>query len=336
MRPGVASILMLVAPAHTVLPGTPRRAILTRGAAVAAAGVLGLDAYMRAPLPLQSGSGDPWEVLQRLLPATQPEMLVLVFPGAGGSDANSAAVVNAVRRARRGSSVVEVDLHRWLGGELRGAGNARRIGATLGQRLAEWASEPPAATGGLRSLHLIGISVGGQAADAACSAFADGCGRRPDAPHRRLTLLDPFTASGLLGLVAAPRAYGVLRFGASPVATLRTLLLCCAPPFFTVAGSLHPSNPVPLPSGERADYVEAVINTDDPVPSTGLPLRRAVTYDVTAAAARTRFSPLPGDSLHSWPAAWYGANAAALLSRTGSTPVHAAGGLERGAVVMVP
>lgn len=80
------------------------------------------------------------------------------------------------------------------------------------------------------------------------------------------------------------------------------------------------------------------MNSDDPVPSTNEPLRRAVTYDVTFAGARADFSPLPGDSLHSWPAAWYGANAAALLAQTGLTPAHApsGSGAPRGSVVLVP
>ena len=97
-----------------------------------------------------------------------------------------------------------------------------------------------------------------------------------------------------------------------------------------------------LSFGASADYAEAIINTDDPVPSTSLPLGQAVTYDVTAARARARFEPLPGDSLHSWPAAWFGDNCGKLLEATGERPTHAlgggggGGGLARGSFVAVP
>lgn len=207
---------LLLACAGRLVSGSPRRVILTGGAAVVATGVLGLEAYMRAPLPLPSSAGDPWAALERLLPPSRPESLVLVFPGLAGPDANSAAVVAGLRRARKRSVVVELDWRPWVGGELRGAGNGRALGAQLGRRLAAWASEPAtgssASSGFIRNLHFVGISVGSQAADAACNAFADGCCElRP--PHRQLTLLDPFTASGLVGLVVAPRAFGVLRFG---------------------------------------------------------------------------------------------------------------------------
>lgn len=99
----------------------------------------------------------------------------------------------------------------------------------------------------------------------------------------------------------------------------------------------HWPEPPPVITGERADYAEAVLNRDDPVPSTNLPLRCAVTYDVTRAAARASFTPLPQDSLHSWPVAWYGANAEALLARAGPAPSHSVDRTrERGAVVLVP
>jgi hypothetical protein len=348
---------LFAACAGRLVPSSPRRAILTRGAALAATGVLGLEAYMRAPLPLPSSAGDPWDVLERLLPHTRPETLVLVFPGLAGPDANSAAVVDALRRARRRSVVVELDWRPWVGGELRGAVNGRALGSQLGRRLATWASEP-ATRSSIRNLHLVGISVGSQAADAACSAFADMCSS-PHPPHRHLTMLDPFTASGLAGLVVASRAYGVLRFGERRCDPRHALHACLElSPILgfghmtklhnasdrrkrTLPASICPikHGPATLPpfvTGERADYAEAVLNRDDPVPSTSLPLRLAVTYDVTRAAAKERFTPLPGDSLHSWPVAWYAANAKALLARAGPAPTHTGDRMRRrGAVVDV-
>ena len=55
-----------------------------------------------------------------------------------------------------------------------------------------------------------------------------------------------------------------------------------------------------------------MLNTDDPVPSTALPLRHAVNFDITGNKERASFVPLEGDSLHSWPAAWYGMHPTAL------------------------
>ena len=197
--------------------GVARRALLSRAVAATTAGLAGLEGYMRAPLPL--GPYDPWGALAASLPPTPPHSLVLLFPGLGGPDANSAAVADALRRAGNGALVVEFDWRQWMGGELRSATNGRRLGTRLGRELAVWAGG--GTPGSLLSVHFIGISVGSHAANAACNAFADGCERvgasswlASTPPHRRLTLLDPFTASGLVGLAVEPRAYGVLRFGA--------------------------------------------------------------------------------------------------------------------------
>ncbi|MBM4196386.1 MAG: hypothetical protein FJ197_04695 [Gammaproteobacteria bacterium] len=51
--------------------------------------------------------------------------------------------------------------------------------------------------------------------------------------------------------------------------------------------------------GRCADYAEAYINTDDPVPATNAPLAQAWTVDVTA----TR--PTPASDGHRWPAQYY-------------------------------
>lgn len=126
----------------------------------------------------------------------------------------------------------------------------------------------------LRRVHLVGVSVGAFVADRAVDSYARSGGTSRAAT--RLTLLDPFTARGLPGLARPATAYGIARFG------------------------------------RAADEAVALINTDDPVPSTSLPLRHCRNLDVTAAAARESFVPLPGDSLHSWPCAWFGLNRGVL------------------------
>ena len=208
------------------------------------------------------------------------ERLVIVIPGSGGPDANTRRIVDALDRAygSRATRTVEVDWRTWKGNEVQAPFAARRLGARLGGQLRASARQP-------RALHLVGVSVGAHVADALAEAYA--AASPSSRAHVRLTLLDPFTARGAIG-VAVPRAsLGVRSFG------------------------------------KHADYCEAVVNTDDPVPATNEPLSRALNYDVTAAASRASFDPLPGDSLHSWPAAWFGANARTLLGDAkGALPRH--------------
>jgi hypothetical protein len=58
--------------------------------------------------------------------------------------------------------------------------------------------------------------------------------------------------------------------------------------------------------GLSADYCEVYLNTDDPVPFTNAPLPNACNFDITSAAERKTFAPRAGDSMHSWPAAYFG------------------------------
>ena len=135
------------------------------------------------------------------------------------------------------------------------------------QRVGEHLGTEVARLAGLRRLHVVGVSVGAFAADALLDTLAR---LRPGAVFTKVSFLDPFTARGIAGLARPGSAYGLGKFGSS------------------------------------ADEAECIFNTDDPVPSTSRPLRLAANLDITDAAARTNFVPLPGDSLHSWPAAWFG------------------------------
>ena len=120
----------------------------------------------------------------------------------------------------------------------------------------------------LLHVHIIAFSVGAFAADCIAVEISHEISR----PRLRLTFLDPFTARSTMGLLRPHSAYGVKNFG-------KTV--------------------------DASGIVESVFNRDDPVPSTNLPLRHAVNFDVTSSTHRKKFFPSPGDSFHSWPAAWY-------------------------------
>jgi hypothetical protein len=81
--------------------------------------------------------------------------------------------------------------------------------------------------------------------------------------------------------------------------------------------------------GGCADYAEAVINTDDPVPATNAPLALAWNVDVTRAAARAA-AGLDG---HRWPVQWY-LDAATAADLDGAGYAH--GSRPRGAVTPAP
>ena len=222
------------------------------------------EAYARAP---------PWrsDALPKLVIDAERDDVVLVLHGAGGPDANSRRIVDAMQKRYIKAQVVEYVYTPFVGNQLQAPFNAMRVGDHLAEELLLNSAAPTR-----RRVHIVGISVGAFAADRLATRLAaDG-----RCEQVKLTLLDPFTARGLLGLVRPESAYGVNNFGRAPRVV-----------------------------------TESVFNRDDPVPSTNLPLRCAVNFDITNAATRTRFTPLPGDNLHSWPAAWYGLNPAALDER---------------------
>jgi hypothetical protein len=57
--------------------------------------------------------------------------------------------------------------------------------------------------------------------------------------------------------------------------------------------------------GKHATTALQILNTDDPVPSTNDPLPLCYCIDVTDAPQKKDFVLLPGDSMHSWPLAYY-------------------------------
>ena len=57
--------------------------------------------------------------------------------------------------------------------------------------------------------------------------------------------------------------------------------------------------------GKFATTALQILNSDDPVPTTNEPLPFCYCIDVTRASERGTFVPLPGDSMHSWPVAFF-------------------------------
>jgi hypothetical protein len=57
--------------------------------------------------------------------------------------------------------------------------------------------------------------------------------------------------------------------------------------------------------GKYATTAVQIVNTDDPVPTTNDPLPNCYCIDVTDAPERDTFVLLPGDSMHSWPLAYF-------------------------------
>ncbi|VEU43933.1 unnamed protein product [Pseudo-nitzschia multistriata] len=57
--------------------------------------------------------------------------------------------------------------------------------------------------------------------------------------------------------------------------------------------------------GKYATSAIQILNTDDPVPTTNDPLSNCYCLDVTEAPEKQDFVVLPGDSMHSWPVAYF-------------------------------
>mmetsp|Transcript_38018 Transcript_38018/g.82702 ORF Transcript_38018/g.82702 Transcript_38018/m.82702 type:complete len:198 (-) Transcript_38018:170-763(-) len=162
------------------------------------------------------------------------------------------------------------------GNILQASFNGQRLGGEVASRLL-------ARCPNLKTLHLIGISVGAFAADECCqsikksvvrrnggaavsessssdttgSTYNDGDNYNNGNVYVQLTLLDPFQQRGVLGA-----RYGNTNFGG------------------------------------MADYARQYLNTDDPVPSTNAPLDKCVCYDVTKLRPEEIFG-------HDWPLVYY-------------------------------
>jgi len=81
--------------------------------------------------------------------------------------------------------------------------------------------------------------------------------------------------------------------------------------------------------GKYATRAIQILNTDDPVPTTNDPLPYCCCIDVTNSKHRATFVPLPGDSMHSWPAAYFARHYEQDIQNLNTTL------LERGLVITI-
>ena len=235
-----------------------------------------LEVYSRAP-PL----APPTEAPPPLLPpgaAPAPRDLVVVLPGSGGPDANTARIA-ATLRAAGGREVVEYDWRRWKGDELRAPYDALRLGTRLGTELGRRTDQP-------RSVHLVGVSVGAFVADAIAKSYATTagsglCGNQGGSDLGQLLWrplsalghasgcleLRPASANQPLGLRMAGHIGLGFHIGAGRANV--HLTLCDAFTARGLAGLARPTTAYGVANfGSSADYCESILNTDDPVPHT--------------------------------------------------------------------
>jgi len=198
------------------------------------------------------------------LKSTMLQDMVLIFPGAGGADDLTSELESKIKNCDEIAQLKNAPrfIQVWDWKQFRGSVmSAAFDGEAVGEAVAEAIFCNDFLKGQIRSIHSIGISVGGFAGH----AFAKQCKILSGSQtHVRLTLLDPFCSRGLLGL-----GYGAKYFG------------------------------------QGVDYAEQYLNTDDPVPTTNDPLPLCAVFDITKAKERSSFVPPEGDSMHSWPVAYF-------------------------------
>jgi hypothetical protein len=289
MRLGVIAIFISVAVASlkSKLDSYARRLSIAIPIAVGGT-VLATEAYSRIPQDIMFGSSP------RPLKPFKEKDLVLIFHGAGGPDKNIQLLYEAVKESDRKQGitreVVSYDWSPWMGNLIRASNDAQSVGKIIGEQLAGCE---------LKSLHVIGVSLGAFAADNCAYTLHKQMKKlktdSKNSPYIRLTLLDPFTQRGLFD-----GQYGVKLFGKS------------------------------------ASYCEHILNSDDPVPSTNTPITQGYVYDITSAEVRNRFTPVKGGSMHSWPIAYCAINWKTELNLDGTLyqPVHTIS-TARGAIVKV-
>ena len=232
----------------------------------------------------------PQELFFRNSPPPLPNIInknvFLVFPGAGGVDEYTDAVVeSAINTFQSNKNLNDYyiqcyDWKPWRGNFLRAAYDSESIGKRLGRQLARINAER-SPQNRIQSIHTIGISVGSFAADACINEFKLESKRlskpvfstiksnavtnkQKEHTFCHLTLLDPFCSKGIYNI-----QYGEREFG------------------------------------KNADFVEQYMNTDDVVPFTNKPVINAYCYDITNSNDRNMFIPCEGDTMHSWPGMLY-------------------------------
>jgi hypothetical protein len=165
--------------------------------------------------------------------------VTLVFHGAGGQDIYTDQLMRELDGLFSKNKRYYASMMEWSDFStniLQASFNGERIGREAAVRLQKRAPN-------LETVHLIGISVGSFAANAASLQLKRGKKetKKNGSPYVQTTFLAPFTQRGILGM-----GYGIREFGKS------------------------------------ADYAQQYFNTDDPVPSTHSPLENAACFNVTS------------------------------------------------------
>jgi len=207
----------------------------------------------------------PHLVIRSDTTATSSTSTTLIFPGAGGVD----PLVEELSSVLPHSHIVDWSEHR--GSLLTAAYDGEAVGQGIANLLLSLQSNNHNNNNNgdnkseNRVLHFIGISVGAFAANAAATVM-----------------------------------YQQQQQQGGPSATQVKLTLLdpfCGRGIF---GSSYGKNHF----GKYATQSIQILNTDDPVPTTNDPLPYCYCLDVTRAPERRTFTPLPGDTMHSWPLAY--------------------------------
>jgi len=133
------------------------------------------------------------------------EDVTIVFHGAGGQDQyTNELMVNLGKESRKGKSyVVMIDWYDYSQKILKASFEGQRVGKLIAQKILDDAKS-------MKNLHVIGISVGAFAADSIVSEVKQLLSEenKSDSVYAQLTLLDPFTQRGIIGI-----KYGADNFG---------------------------------------------------------------------------------------------------------------------------
>ena len=127
------------------------------------------------------------------------EHVTLVFHGSGGQDKLTDALMQTLKRSdnkTKYSSMIE--WRKYSSNFLQASFNGQRIGRCAAKQLLE-------RTRNVKSVHVIGISVGAFAADSVCNEVK---ATLKDSVDIQLTLLDPFTQRGIFDIGYGARKYG--------------------------------------------------------------------------------------------------------------------------------
>jgi len=201
--------------------------------------------------------------------------ITLVFHGAGGMDPYTNELMGALRRSKEelGSTISVGRMVQWDGdssdllrASVRGEKIGRNVANVIWEKFGDGICER-----GLR-VHAVGISVGAFAANSLITEF-----------DRLRRIHRPLSHS----------------FSSYPLSDGMKLQLTLLDPFQqkAVIGLGYGARTF----GRTADYAQQFYNTDDPVPSTGMPLPQCAAVDVTSLRPPEIFG-------HDWPLVYYAQN----------------------------